>query len=112
MDSLSYSLGVLMAQSLQKQGLSEIDAASFTKGVQDLINGGQLDIDVSKANMVVQEYMQAQQAKQYEDVIKEGKEFLSKNGARPEVTVLPSGLQYEILQEGTGPKPAPSDKVT
>lgn len=112
MDSLSYSLGILMAQSLQKQGLSEIDAASFTKGVQDMIGGAELDIDVSKANQVVQEYMQAQQAKQFEGAINEGKEFLSKNGERAEVTVLPSGLQYEVLQEGTGPKPSPSDKVT
>jgi FKBP-type peptidyl-prolyl cis-trans isomerase FklB len=112
MDSLSYSLGVLMAQSLQKQGLSKIDASSFTKGVQDMIGGSELDIDLDDANRFVQEYMQAQQAKQYEGVLKEGKDFLSKNGAREEVTVLPSGLQYEVLQEGTGPKPAPSDKVT
>lgn len=112
MDSLSYSLGILMAQSLQKQGLSEIDAATFTKGVQDMLGGAELDIDLNQANQVVQEYMQAQQAKQYEGVIKEGKDFLSNNGQRAEVTVLPSGLQYEVLQEGTGAKPSPSDKVT
>lgn len=112
MDSLSYSLGILMAQSLQKQGLSEINAATFTKGVQDMLGGAELDIDLNQANQVVQEYMQAQQAKQYEGVIKEGKDFLSNNGQRAEVTVLPSGLQYEVLQEGTGAKPSPSDKVT
>lgn len=112
MDSLSYSLGVLMAQSLQKQGISEIDAASYTKGVQDMIAGGELDIDLSKANQIVQEYMQGQQAKQYEGIINEGKEFLSQNGQREEVTVLESGLQYEVLKAGDGPKPQPSDRVT
>lgn len=112
MDSLSYSLGVLMAQSLQKQGISEIDAASYTKGVQDMMAGDSLDIDLSKANQIVQEYMQAQQAKQYEGIITKGKEFLSQNGQREEVTVLPSGLQYEVLKAGDGAKPQPSDKVT
>jgi FKBP-type peptidyl-prolyl cis-trans isomerase FklB len=112
MDSLSYSLGVLMAQSLQKQGISEIDVTSYSKGVQDMIAGGELDIDINKANQIVQEYMQAAQAKQYEGIIQKGKEFLSENGKREEVTVLPSGLQYEVLKAGDGPKPQPSDKVT
>ena len=112
MDSLSYSLGILMAQSLQKQGVSEIDVASYSKGVQDMIAGAELDIDLSKANQIVQEYMQAQQAKQYEGVIQKGKDFLSKNGQREEVTVLPSGLQYEVLQAGEGVKPQPTDQVT
>lgn len=112
MDSLSYSLGVLMAQSLQKQGISTLDASSYTKGVQDMLKGADLDIDISKANQIVQEYMQAQQAKQYEGAIEAGKEFLGKNAQREEVTVLPSGLQYEVLKAGDGPKPASSDKVT
>src|SRR4051812_3102 len=42
----------------------------------------------------------------------EGKEFLDKNAERPEVVTLPSGLQYEILTEGNGPKPGPSTMVT
>lgn len=112
MDSLSYSLGLLMAQSLQKQGISEIDVESYAKGVQDMITGGELDLDLNKANQIVQEYMQAQQAQQYEGIIQEGNDFLSQNGEREEVTVLPSGLQYEVLKAGDGPKPASSDKVT
>lgn len=112
MDSVSYSLGILMAQSLAKQGVSELDAASFTKGVQDILAGGDLQIDLNQANQIVQDFMQAQQMKQYEEVISAGKAFLSKNASRSEVTVLPSGLQYEVLQAGDGPKPEPSDRVT
>jgi len=45
--------------------------------------------------------------------MEEGKKFLDENGQRPEVTTLPSGLQYEVLTEGTGKKPAgPSSMVT
>lgn len=112
MDSLSYSLGILMAQSLQKQGISEIDADSYTQGIQDMLSGSELKIDLNKANQVVQEYMQAQAAKKYETVIDEGKTFLSANAQREEVTVLPSGLQYEVLNDGDGPKPGPGDRVT
>ncbi len=41
-----------------------------------------------------------------------GQEFLEENGKRPEVTTTPSGLQYEVLEEGTGPKPTADQSVT
>lgn len=44
--------------------------------------------------------------------LKEGQEFLENNKARPGVVTLPSGLQYEIITEGEGPKPGATDKVT
>lgn len=112
MDSISYSLGVLMAQNLQQQGFSELDAASLAKGFEDVIKGNALQIDPDKANQIVTKHMQAQQAKEYEGVIAEGKKFLAENGKRPGVVTTPSGLQYEILKAGDGPKPTDKDKVT
>jgi FKBP-type peptidyl-prolyl cis-trans isomerase FklB len=47
-----------------------------------------------------------------DDNLTKGKEFLEENGKRPGVVVLASGLQYEILTEGTGPKPTAKSKVT
>ena len=44
--------------------------------------------------------------------LKAGQNFLEENGKRPGVVVLASGLQYEIITEGTGPKPTAKDKVT
>ena len=44
--------------------------------------------------------------------LKAGEKFLEENGKRPGVVVLASGLQYEIITEGTGPKPTAKDKVT
>jgi FKBP-type peptidyl-prolyl cis-trans isomerase FklB len=44
--------------------------------------------------------------------LKAGQDFLSTNKNRPEVTELPSGLQYEILQAGTGEKPSAQQEVT
>lgn len=47
-----------------------------------------------------------------EEKAKAGEQFLSENAQRPEVTVLPSGLQYEVLQQGTGTMPGPNSRVT
>lgn len=43
---------------------------------------------------------------------KAGEAFMKKNADNPKIVTLPSGLQYEIIQEGTGPTPKKTDKVT
>ena len=112
MDSVSYSLGVLVAQNLKQQGLDAVDATSFANGFEAALKGDSLKIDVNTANETVQQYMQAQQSKKFEKNISEGKKFLEENAKRPGVTTLPSGLQYEVLKAGTGPKPTADDQVT
>ncbi len=112
MDSVSYSLGVLMAQNLKQQGFDKVDAASLVKGFEDVVQGNALKISADEANQVVSTYMQAKQAKQYEGVIAAGQQFLAENAKRPGVVTLPSGLQYEILRAGDGAKPMPQDQVT
>lgn len=112
MDSLSYSLGVLVGQNLRQQGFDKIDAASLSEAITHVINNQSLKVDATTANRIVQEYSQSQAAKKYESTIAVGKAFLETNGKRPEVVTLPSGLQYEILTAGTGSKPTANDKVT
>jgi FKBP-type peptidyl-prolyl cis-trans isomerase FklB len=112
MDSVSYSLGVLMAQNLQRQGFGEIDATSMAAGISDVIAGKTLQIDPAQANTIVNEYLEAQQMKQHGANKSAGEAFLTENAKRQGVTVLPSGLQYEVLKAGDGPKPAASNRVT
>lgn len=112
MDSVSYGFGVLIAQNLQKQGVDSLDIASFSKALEDVLSGKELQMTAAEANEKIQKYMAAQQAKQFEPIIKEGAEFLASNGARAEVSTTESGLQYEVLTAGTGAKPTASDKVT
>ena len=50
--------------------------------------------------------------KKAEDNLKAGQKFLEENGEKPGVVVLASGLQYEIITDGTGQKPSAKDKVT
>lgn len=102
MDSVSYSLGVIMSKSLQDQGFNEIDPASFADGILDLINGVDLKINEVDAKRIVNSYFREKKKAQFSDVVEESETFLSRNAARPEVTTLPSGLQYEVLKSGTG----------
>jgi FKBP-type peptidyl-prolyl cis-trans isomerase FklB len=64
------------------------------------------------AQKVIQDFFKKQQAKASESVIEEGEKFLIDNAKRNEVTTLESGLQYEILKTGEGPKPSLNDQVT
>lgn len=110
MDSVSYNLGILIAQNLMRQGLGEVNPTELAKGVADALAG--VNVDLAKCNESVSEYIQAQQAKKFEGNIAEGKKFLEENKKRPGVVTTASGLQYEVLKPGAGAKPTQNDKVT
>ncbi len=112
MDSVSYSVGVLIAKNLKNQGMDAIDAPSMAAAVADVFADNALKISPEQANTIFQQYMQKQSEKKNADKIADGKNFLAENAKRAEVTTLPSGLQYEVLTAGTGAKPNASQKVT
>ncbi len=112
MDSLSYSLGLMLAKNLQSQGFTELDEASLNAAIHDVLAGNEPKLSMEEANGFIQAYMSKKQEAQFEEAIKAGEAFLAENAKREEVTVLPSGLQYEVLAEGDGPKPTASSKVT
>ena len=112
MDSVSYSVGVLIAKNLKSQGMDVIDAPSMAAAVADVFADNALKISPEQANTIFQQYMQKQSAKLNADKIADGANFLAENAKRAEVTTLPSGLQYEVLTAGTGAKPNSNQKVT
>ncbi len=112
MDTVSYSIGVLVAQNLKQQGFENLNSDKVAKAINDVLNDKPLDISADECGMNVDKYMKAQSARQYETAIAEGAKFLEENGKRAEVVTLPSGLQYEVMTAGTGPKPSATDKVT
>lgn len=112
MDSVSYSLGVLMAQNLKSQGFDKLDTNALSEAMDAVINDGEVKISVEKANAIVQGYMQNKQQEAYADKIASNENYLAQNAKREEVTTLASGLQYEVLKEGDGEKPSATDKVT
>ncbi len=111
MDSVSYSLGVLIAKSIQSQGFSGIEIDTFSKAIEDVLNDKPLKIDPNQANSIIQQYAQKESEKQFAPIIEKGEQFLAENGKREEVTTTPTGLQYEVLTKGEGAIPTDTSRV-
>jgi FKBP-type peptidyl-prolyl cis-trans isomerase FklB len=112
MDSVSYSVGVLLAQSLKQQGLDKVDPKVLSQGISDVLTGADLQIDVNEANQIFQQYAQKRAEESSKEAVAAGQAFLKENGQRPEVTTTASGLQYLVINEGEGASPKATDKVT
>ncbi len=112
MDSLSYNLGILLANSVQSQGLPVTSQDDFVKGFKATLDGKTTDVEVGKAQRAIQNHMQQAEMSKSSAAKSEGTAFLAKNGQRAEVTTTASGLQYEVLTEGAGEHPKATDQVT
>ncbi len=116
----SYALGLKVGSDLKRQGVSEaVDPAIAARGFKDAMAGSKpalTEDEESAALMQLQtEVMGKRQAKAQQEgaaARKEGYAFLAANKAKEGVVTLPSGLEYKILTEGTGPKPTQNDTVT
>lgn len=111
MEKLSYSLGMSIAGNLQKSGVEKIDHVAFARGLKHQLEATQLEVSPEEANQTINTFFTELQSKQFEGNIKAGKEFLAENAKREDVVSLPSGLQYEVINQGMGEKPTAQDKV-
>ncbi|MFO7869141.1 MAG: FKBP-type peptidyl-prolyl cis-trans isomerase [Bacteroidales bacterium] len=112
LDKASYSLGLNIAASLQQEGVDDINAEAFAQGITDILQTKDLQIPLTEAAQIVQSFLGAAQEKRYAKNITEAQSFLAENAKREGVTELPSGLQYEIITEGSGDKPSAESTVT
>ncbi|MCH5221254.1 MAG: FKBP-type peptidyl-prolyl cis-trans isomerase [Muribaculaceae bacterium] len=117
-DRLSYALGLSMGHNFKGSGIENINVQDFADGVAAVYRGEKPKMSFDEAKTVINEFFTALQAKQQEEATamaklneKAGKDFLEANAKRPEVTTTPSGLQYEVLTEGSGAQPTPQDTV-
>ncbi len=111
MDKISYALGLSIGNNFMSSGIKNIDFEDFLKGMQDVINSSQTAMSYEEAQQVLNDYFGKLQEDRLELNQKAGEEFLAINKNRPGVVTLPSGLQYEIIKEGNGPKPKITDQV-
>jgi FKBP-type peptidyl-prolyl cis-trans isomerase FklB len=110
-DSVSYALGAMIVKNMQQQGIKEVNTDLVAKAIEDALQGKEVLLYADEAQLCLNNYVnELRNAKEGENIEK-GKMFLAENAKRPEVTVLPSGLQYEVLVEGSGPSPTATDKV-
>lgn len=111
MDKLSYALGVVIANNLKGLGVNSLATADFSKAIDDILKGEQPEIGETEAQMLVQQFMEQQEAERGKFMREAGERYLADNAKREGVTVLPSGLQYEVLRSAIGRKPTAADTV-
>lgn len=119
MDKLSYALGLGIGQQLKQMGLkNELKVEDFAQSITDVLQGNELKVSNQDAQKIVNEFFETQEAKlQAERMeagksqLEEGKAFLAENETKEGVVTTKSGLQYEVLKEGTGKHPNATDKV-
>ena len=118
LERLSYALGLSMGNNFKSSGIEEMNIKEFAEGVAAVFEGTQPKMSYDEAKNVIREFFTALEEKQNAAAAKmgevnkaAGEAFLAENAKRPEVKTTESGLQYEVITEGNGDKPAASDTV-
>jgi len=117
-DKVSYSVGYQVGGDFKRQGV-ELNPDLLVKGVQDAMSGANPLLSQQEMNKILvdlkKKIVAEQQARQKDQAAKnlqEGEAFLAENGRKEGVVTLPSGLQYQVIKEGSGDSPKATDDVT
>ncbi|HFD2360785.1 TPA: macrophage infectivity potentiator Mip, partial [Legionella pneumophila] len=117
-DKLSYSIGADLGKNFKNQGI-DVNPEAMAKGMQDAMSGAQLALTEQQMKDVLNKFQKDLMAKRTAEFNKKadenkvkGEAFLTENKNKPGVVVLPSGLQYKVINSGNGVKPGKSDTVT
>ena len=111
MDKISYALGLGIGQQLKSMNIKGFNIEDFTKSIVDVMEGKPTEMTAREAQEMLNAYFADKAAEEAQQAIADGKVFLENNGKREGVVTTKSGLQYEVLQEGTGRSPKATDKV-
>ncbi|MBR4758443.1 MAG: FKBP-type peptidyl-prolyl cis-trans isomerase [Bacteroidaceae bacterium] len=111
MDKISYALGLGIGQQLKSMNIKNFNLEDFTQSISEVISGKATSMTAREAQELLNDYFATKAAEDAKENIAEGADFLKQNGQREGVVTTKSGLQYEILQEGTGRSPKATDKV-
>lgn len=111
MEKISYALGLGIGQQLKSMNIENFDIKEFSRSIEDVMAGRDTDMTAREAQVMLSEYFQKKEKEQAEENIAKGKAYLEENGKREGVITTKSGLQYEVLTEGTGKSPKATDKV-
>ena len=111
MEKISYALGLGIGQQLKSMNIENFDIKDFSRSIEDGMAGRDTDMTAREAQVMLSEYFQKKEKLQAEENIAKGKAYLEENGKREGVITTKSGLQYEVLTEGTGKSPKATDKV-
>ena len=111
MDKVSYALGLSIGNNLTGSGIKDVNLEKFMQGVSDVLQQKTTEMSYDEAKTVLDAYFQELASKMQALNQQIGVEFLAENKQKAGVVELPSGLQYQILTEGTGATPSAADQV-
>lgn len=110
----SYAMGVRLGQLLKAQGIVQLDSGAFAAAVDDVLAGRPLRLSETEMQAAIRDQQRLfaeQRAERAQARLQTGRDFLAANAGKADVVVLPSGLQYRVLEAGNGEQPGPSDTV-
>src|SRR4030095_10104186 len=117
-EKVSYSLGMNIGTSFKNNEI-DVDYDALLQGIKDTMSNKTTLLTEQEARQVYNAYraentakLQAKRKELGEKNKAEGEKFMAENKTKPEVITTPSGLQYKVITEGTGPTPKTNDTVT
>ena len=111
MDNISYALGLGIGHQLKNMGIENFSVEDFAQSIKDVMEDKATAMTSQEAQALLNTYFQEKQKAESQKAISEGKAFLEENAKKEGVVTTKSGLQYEILTEGTGKQPKATDTV-
>lgn len=110
----SYAVGLQLGDNLKNQGILDLDVDAVAQGIRDYLEGADLKLSPDEIQQAVATYQQEMMEERLALATKNreaGESFLDKNGKRDGVVELESGVQYEVVEKGTGENPTETDVV-
>jgi len=116
-EKVSYALGMDQAANLQRMG-AEVIPVLVARGLRDALEGENVALAEEEARRILTEYRQQlmqrhnqERSQQGAKNLEEGAKYLAENKTKSGVVTTDSGLQYKVLEEGSGPSPSANDRV-
>lgn len=110
-DSVSTAIGIYFAEMLKGSNLKEVNYDIIFKTMKKIRDGKEPDFESMQVGEIINNYLMKKSTLESEQNLKKGAEFLAKNKTQKGVVELESGLQYKIIEEGTGVQPTAEDIV-
>src|SRR5215213_4183881 len=110
-DSAMYAIGLSVVNFYKQQGITNFNTTLITKAINDALSKKSVLLNMDQCNDVIIKLINQPMEAKAKPVIAEGRKFLAQNKNKPNIKTTASGLQYEVLRAGNGPKPNINDSV-
>ncbi len=109
---VSYCIGLNIGENIKSQDLANVNTEEFLAGIRAILNGEKPKFEIPEANEILQSYFTKKDEEDFGKFKSEGEAFLSDNKTKEGIHTTASGLQYQIISEGSGKNPEATSQVT